>query len=114
MGTSSAWTPERRQRQREAIKRWKPWEKSTGPRTEAGKLRSSRNAAKSPEIIELEAMMEQGSILHDLLSYLVLLEGERPLSGVKVSVDRKKRERLFQSLSARGAFDPNFLAQFQK
>ena len=38
------WTPERRAKQAEAIKRWKPWEKSTGPRTEEGKRASSGNA----------------------------------------------------------------------
>jgi len=53
MGTSSAWTPERRAKQAEAIRRWKPWAKSTGPRTEEGKARSSRNADKG--ITEFEA-----------------------------------------------------------
>lgn len=38
------WTPEQRQRQREAIERWKPWERSTGPQSPGGKLKSSRNA----------------------------------------------------------------------
>lgn len=45
MGTKSAWTPERRARQAELIRQTKPWEKSTGPRTEEGKAISSRNAA---------------------------------------------------------------------
>jgi hypothetical protein len=40
----AAWTEERRRRQAEAIRKWKPWEKSTGPRTEAGKARSRMNA----------------------------------------------------------------------
>lgn len=38
------WSDERRARQREAIQRWRPWEKSTGPRTEAGKAASSANS----------------------------------------------------------------------
>ena len=42
----SSWTPERRAQQAEAIRRWKPWEQSTGPRSEAGKARTSRNADK--------------------------------------------------------------------
>lgn len=42
----SGWTPERRAKQAEAIKRWQPWRQSTGPRTEEGKARSSRNADK--------------------------------------------------------------------
>jgi len=36
-------TPERRARQAELIRTWRPWEKSTGPRTKAGKARVARN-----------------------------------------------------------------------
>jgi|GEM_PF-5513462 len=36
--------PERRQRQSELIRQCKPWQKSTGPITEAGKLKVSKNA----------------------------------------------------------------------
>lgn len=38
-----SWTTERRQRQAEAIKSWKPWEQSTGPKTPEGKAAVSRN-----------------------------------------------------------------------
>ena len=41
---ATPWTPERRQRQAEQIRRWKPWEQSTGPKTPEGKARVSRNA----------------------------------------------------------------------
>ena len=44
MGTKSAWTPERRARQAETIQQTKPWQHSTGPKSEAGKAISSRNA----------------------------------------------------------------------
>lgn len=37
------WTPEERARQSELIRAHKPWEKSTGPRTAAGKATASRN-----------------------------------------------------------------------
>ena len=40
---SNGWTPERRARQAELIRTWRPWEKSTGPRTKAGKARAARN-----------------------------------------------------------------------
>ena len=40
----NGWTPERRQRQAELIRQWKPWAKSTGPRSLEGKERVSRNA----------------------------------------------------------------------
>jgi len=56
MGTSSSWTPERRAKQAEAIRKWKPWEQSTGPKTEDGKLKASQNArrpAQSPELVAL-------------------------------------------------------------
>lgn len=42
---ANGWTPERRARQAEAIRRWKPWEQSTGPRTPEGKARSQRNGS---------------------------------------------------------------------
>lgn len=38
------WTPERRARQSEAIRTWKPWLKSTGPKSAAGKKASSANS----------------------------------------------------------------------
>jgi hypothetical protein len=43
MGTSSAWTPERRAKQSEIIRQTKPWLKSTGPTTARGKRRSAHN-----------------------------------------------------------------------
>lgn len=40
------WTAQQRKAQAEAIRRSRPWEKSTGPRTPKGKARSSQNALK--------------------------------------------------------------------
>ena len=37
-------TDERRERQAALIQCWQPWQRSTGPRTDAGKTRASRNA----------------------------------------------------------------------
>lgn len=42
----TAWTPERRAAQSQAIHRWKPWERSTGPRTPEGKASSARRGWK--------------------------------------------------------------------
>ena len=39
-------TPEQRARRAELIRQWKPWEKSTGPKTEEGKVRSARRGFK--------------------------------------------------------------------
>ena len=47
------WTPERRARQAELIRLWKPWEKSTGPRTPDGKAKAARNAWKGGQWREL-------------------------------------------------------------
>lgn len=46
---SNGWTSEQRQQQAEAIQRWKPWQRSTGPRTVVGKARSARNAFRGGE-----------------------------------------------------------------
>lgn len=40
---ANGWTPERRKRQSELIHRWRPWERSTGPRTPEGKARMALN-----------------------------------------------------------------------
>ena len=46
MSRTNGWTEERRTRQRELIRNWKPWEKSTGPKTRQGKRRVAQNACK--------------------------------------------------------------------
>lgn len=43
---SKGWTEERRQKARERILKNKPWEKSTGPKTPAGKQNVALNALK--------------------------------------------------------------------
>ena len=40
----SGWDNKRRAKQRKAIRRWKPWEKSTGPKTPQGKAQAALNA----------------------------------------------------------------------
>ncbi len=54
----NGWTPERRQQQAVAIKRWKPWQQSTGPRTNEGKVAASRNAWKGGHRPLFRAMAE--------------------------------------------------------
>jgi hypothetical protein len=46
MSQTNCWTPERRERQSSLIRQWKPWEKSTGPKSAEGKAIVSRNAFK--------------------------------------------------------------------
>ena len=43
---ANGWTPERRARQAALIRTWRPWEKSTGPRSDEGKARTSHNGFK--------------------------------------------------------------------
>src|SRR4029450_5158301 len=43
---AKGWTPERRARQAALIRTWRPWRRSTGPKTEAGRARSAQNAQK--------------------------------------------------------------------
>jgi hypothetical protein len=40
----AGWTPERRARQAALIRRWQPWQRSTGPKTKEGKARAAQNA----------------------------------------------------------------------
>ena len=53
---ANGWTPERRARQAELIKAWKPWEHSTGPRSESGKAVASRNGWKGGHRLMLREM----------------------------------------------------------
>ena len=59
MGTKGSWTPERKAKQAEAIRRWKPWEHSTGPKSDAGKRVASQNARLPPLSPELENLWER-------------------------------------------------------
>lgn len=43
---ASGWTQDRKARQSELIRAWRPWEQSSGPKTEAGKAVVARNAWK--------------------------------------------------------------------
>ena len=52
------WTADRRQRQRELIQTWKPWEKSTGARTAEGKAKASKNAVKTGKSLEVRELFK--------------------------------------------------------
>ena len=64
---AKGWTQERRKKQSEAIRRWKPWQQSTGPKSPEGKAAVSGNAWKGGEWLKLrqaikalnQAMQEQ-------------------------------------------------------
>lgn len=62
----AGWTEERKQRQRELVQSWKPWEKSTGAKTPEGKKRSSRNAVKTGKSLEVRELIKY---LNNLLKF---------------------------------------------
>jgi len=53
---ASSWTPERKARQAELIRTWKPWQQATGPRTADGKAKASRNAYKGGHWLTLREL----------------------------------------------------------
>src|SRR5690606_35932546 len=46
---ANGWTSKRRAKQARAIQKWRPWERSTGPRTAEGKKAARGNAWKGGE-----------------------------------------------------------------
>lgn len=71
------WTEEQRQAQAALIRRCKPWEKSTGPRTEEGKAKVSRNAYKGGEAGRQERLKQAE------IDYWLALAKWRKLQGKK-------------------------------
>ena len=53
------WTPERRKKQSEAIRRWKPWSKSTGPKSLEGKAAVARNAWTGGHLVHLRLLVKE-------------------------------------------------------
>lgn len=53
------WTSEQKKRQAELIQQWSPWQKSTGPQSEEGKEKASRNAFKGGLGAKLRAMAKE-------------------------------------------------------
>jgi hypothetical protein len=64
----NGWTPERKARQRAAIYRWRPWDRSSGPKSAEGKATVSRNAWKHGH--RSAAFLAEISKLRDLLDQL--------------------------------------------
>jgi len=60
------WSPERKAKQRKAIYAWRPWENSTGPKTNSGKATVARNAWKHGH--RSRAFLNECRRFRDLLS----------------------------------------------
>lgn len=65
---AKGWSPERRRRQAENIRKTKPWEQSTGPRTDAGKAACAQNAVKHG--LETEEMLTLRRLLRAQRAFL--------------------------------------------
>jgi len=63
MSNQHYWTDERRQEQRERINAIKPWLKSTGATTAAGKAKSSRNAFKGGHMARVNELVKQANAM---------------------------------------------------
>ena len=57
--SARTWTLEQRQQQSKAIKRWKPWKKSTGPKSREGKVVVSRNAFTGGHLVKLRELIKE-------------------------------------------------------
>ncbi len=64
-GKSRSWTPERRAAQAERMRTQKPWLKTTGPKTDAGKQRVAKNSQTHGR--RSAEFMQQVKILRTLL-----------------------------------------------
>ena len=53
---ANGWTLERRKQQAELIRQWKPWAKSTGPKSQEGKERVARNPWRGGHRQQLRAL----------------------------------------------------------
>ena len=67
---ANGWTAERRARQAAAIRRWRPWEQATGPKSQEGKARAAQRGFKGGQramLRELARLLrEQGRVLQQV------------------------------------------------
>ena len=74
--------PERRAKQAALIRTWQPWQQATGPRSSAGKHRSSRNAWRGGYRPTLRAMVallaNEIQMAGDLVAIVPQRHGDRP------------------------------------
>ena len=67
---ANGWTSERRARQAELIRSWRPWERSTGPTSAAGKAVVARNAWRGGHRAQLQELRRALSEQRDGLDAL--------------------------------------------
>lgn len=89
------WTEERRQAQAERCRKKRPWEHSTGPKTEEGKARSSLNAFRHGD----RRSLKTGRELVDCHKRFLKLT--QKFIECMVSADELKNARLIELLQKR-------------
>jgi hypothetical protein len=102
----AGWTPERRARHAEKIRQWKPWERSTGPRTAAGKAVSSRNAVMSENRAKLAVILaevEKNFRLYDRIQREIARDQRRVEEAAARAQARQLRERSHGTCSTKSA-----------
>ena len=93
MGTKSAWTPARRAAQAERARQAKPWLHSTGPKTEAGKAVSARNAYRGGYRELFRAVNRLGRAQRAVIRRLNHMEGRGVFDPDAVSWRTRKRSQ---------------------
>lgn len=104
-GMSKGWTEERRKKQAETIRKNRPWEKSTGPKTAKGKKRSSYNALKNgtysqkmkfaSELLRLNSQFRQTCELwsksEEFIALQLRMKEKRSKNKLKENTEKTKR-----------------------
>jgi hypothetical protein len=90
---AKGWTDERRAKQAAAIQRWRPWEKSTGPRSADGKTHSSRNAWKGGKRPKSRAIQRAIAEIFAELDRMVLAKDLGNRSAWPSTIRRRARSR---------------------
>lgn len=107
------WTSARRARHAAAIRRWKPWASSTGPKTAAGKAKSAQNAYKHGgraahtrlinQALSAQRRFVRGVLLHHRLKqYFPANELLKRLTPRLRTLDRIFHVKLHQALAMEG------------
>ena len=97
---TKGWTEERRRKQAEIIRRTRPWEKSTGPRTAEGKEKTRMNALKTGSRSAHVELLKEGLRLHILFLkrvdayFIAENELERILSIKRTEAESRKNKEI--------------------